>query len=160
MELVKQLCKLTSCFTLLHVLFSRDIKNEVLYFILIDIVEFVRNVFLGRQEEQEWFSEMVNKFYNDAFDSVYLQRPMKEFPKIMDMVLQLLCSSVLLGGNAVGTPTIMPLLPLALPWPVVFDTFLWEESVNLQISDELSILRTNTLNFTIFQIYCTSNNKP
>ena len=48
------------------------------------------------------------------------------------------------GGNAIGTPTIMPLLPLALPWPVVFDTFLREESVNLQISDELSILRTNT----------------
>ena len=46
MELVKQLCKLTSCFTLLHVLFSRDIINEVLYLILMDIMEFVRNVFL------------------------------------------------------------------------------------------------------------------
>ena len=69
MELVKQLCKLTSCFTMLHVLFSRDTINEVLYFILMDIMEFVRNVFLVGKKEQEWCREMVNKFYNDAFDS-------------------------------------------------------------------------------------------
>ena len=92
MELVKQLCKLTSCFTLLHVLFSRDIINKVLYFILIDIMEFVRNVFLvGKKNKSgaaRWLTSFTMMLLILILVSVYLQRSMKEFPKNMDMVLQ------------------------------------------------------------------------
>ena len=90
MELVKQLCKLTSCFTLLHVLFSRDIINEVLYFILMDKMEFVRNVFLVGKKNKSGAARWLTSFTMmlSILLSVYLLKPMKEFPKNMDMVLQ------------------------------------------------------------------------
>ena len=90
MELVKQLCKLTSCFTLLHVLFSRDIINEVLYFILMDKMEFVRNVFLLGKKNKSGAAGWLTSFTMMLLIlvSVYLQKPMKEFPKNMDMVIQ------------------------------------------------------------------------
>ena len=62
MELVKQLCRLTSCFILLYVLFSRDIINEVLYFILIDIMEFVRNVFLIGKKNKSGAARWLTSF--------------------------------------------------------------------------------------------------
>ena len=86
MELVKQLCKLTSCFTLLHVLFSRDIINEVLYFILMDIMEFVRNVFLVGKKNKSGAARWLTSFTMMLLIlvSVNLQRPIKEFPKNME----------------------------------------------------------------------------
>ena len=57
---------------------------------LIDIMEFVTNVFLigkkNKNDAARWLTSFTMMLL--ILVSVYLQRPMKEFPKNMDMVLR------------------------------------------------------------------------